>query len=150
MEPRSGELLLETERTLPESPAEVFTAFTDPSELEKWWGPAGFTIPELRYRAQVGEQYRIEMRPPDGDSFHLRGEFRAVEPPIRLVYTFEWEEPDPDDVETLVTLSFRDLAGSTQVTLRQEGFKTEARLDLHRNGWAESFDRLEQMLSARA
>ncbi|HSI79424.1 MAG TPA: SRPBCC domain-containing protein [Solirubrobacterales bacterium] len=150
MEVSRGALVLEIERILPAPPATVFTAFTEPDELAKWWGPAGFTAPELTYRAEVGKRYRIEMRPPDGDSFHLRGEFREVEPPARLAYTFEWEEPDPDDVETVVTLSFRDLGESTEVALRHEGFRTEARLALHRDGWGESFDKLERLLSGPA
>jgi uncharacterized protein YndB with AHSA1/START domain len=59
------------------------------------------------------------MQPPEGDPFHLTGEFREVDPPTRLAYTFRWEPPDPDDVETLAEFTFRDLGGSTGVTLRQ-------------------------------
>ena len=43
---------------------------------------------------------------PGGDLFHLTGEFREVDPASRLVYTFVWELPDPDDREMVVTLSF--------------------------------------------
>ena len=46
------------------------------------------------------------MQPPDGDMFVLRGQFVVVEPPARLAYSFVWEDPDPDDVETLVELEF--------------------------------------------
>ena len=79
------------------------------------------------------------MQPPVGDPFYLTGEFREVDPPARLAYTFVWEDPDPDDVETLVVLSFRDLGGSTEAALTQGPFTTEARHALHRNGWTESF-----------
>jgi len=44
------------------------------------------------------------MQPPEGDRFYLTGEFREVDPPARLAYTFIWEYPDPDDVEMLVEL----------------------------------------------
>ena len=110
----------------------VFAAFTDPSELAKWWGPEGFTIPSLELPGSRRETAtRIEMQPPTGDPFHLTGEFREVDPPRRLAYTFVWEPPDPDDVETLVELSFRDLGDSTEVALAQGPFKTEARRGLH-------------------
>jgi uncharacterized protein YndB with AHSA1/START domain len=142
-------LILETERVLP-APAEVvFAAFTDPGELAKWWGPEGFSVPSLSFAARAGESYRIEMQPPDGDPFHLTGEFGTVEPPVRLDYTFVWEDPDPDDVETRVSLSFRDQGDSTAVALTQGPFKTEARRALHRDGWRDCFDRLERLLSAR-
>jgi uncharacterized protein YndB with AHSA1/START domain len=90
------------------------------------------------------------MQPPEGDAFHLTGTFRDVEPPLRLVFTFVWEDPDPDDVETLVDLSFRDMGGSTEVVLTQGPFRTEARRDLHRDGWSDSFDKLERLVSAAA
>jgi uncharacterized protein YndB with AHSA1/START domain len=110
----------------------------------------GFTIPSLQFEARVGERYRIEMQPPDGDSFFLAGEFQEVDPPARLAYTFIWEDPDPDDVETLVTLSFRELGESTEVALAQGPFKTEARRALHHGGWTDSFDKLEELIAARA
>ena len=98
---------------------------------------------------RVGGRYRFAMQPPEGDLFHLTGEFREVDPPARLAFTFLWEDPDPDDVENLVELSFRDLGGSTEVLLTQAPFKTEARHELHRNGWTDSFDKLEHLMSAR-
>jgi uncharacterized protein YndB with AHSA1/START domain len=143
-------LTLELERVLPAARDVVFGAFRDPSELARWWGPQGFTVLSLRYQPRVGERYRIEMQPPDGDPFHLTGEFREVDPPARLAFTFAWEDPDPDDVETLASLAFRDLGESTEVALTQGPFKTEARQALHRDGWGDSFDKLERHLSARA
>ena len=113
-------------------------------------GARGFTTPSLEFAARVGVRYRIEMQPPEGDRFYLTGEFREVDPPVRLAYTFAWEDPDPDDVETEVGLSFRDLGGSTEVALTQGPFKTEARRALHRDGWTDSLDRLERLLSAQA
>jgi uncharacterized protein YndB with AHSA1/START domain len=145
--PQSGQLILEMKRVLPAAPSVVFSAFGDPNELAKWWGPEGFTTPSMEFDPGVGGTYRIEMQPPDGDPFFLTGEFREVDPPARLAYTFAWEDPDPDDVETLVGLSFRDLGGSTEVALTQGLFKTEARRGLHRDGWTDCFDKLEHLLS---
>jgi len=97
---------------------------------------------------RVGGRYRIAMQPPEGDLFHLTGEFREVDPPARLAYTFVWEPPDPDDRETLVTLSFRQVDGLTEVNYTQAVFATEQRRALHEQGWRESFERLQQLLSA--
>jgi uncharacterized protein YndB with AHSA1/START domain len=94
-----------------------------------------------------GTDYRIAMQPPDGDVFHIRGTFRAVEAPRRLVYTFVYEEPDPDDQETVVTLTFEPSDSGTRLVLEQEPFKTAARWELHRQGWTETLDRLEKSLT---
>jgi uncharacterized protein YndB with AHSA1/START domain len=88
------------------------------------------------------------MQPPEGDAFHLTGEFREVEPPARLAYTFAWEPPDPDDVENLVELTLHPAGNATELRLTQGPFATEARLELHRDGWTDSLDRLERFLSA--
>ncbi|HEY8641086.1 MAG TPA: SRPBCC domain-containing protein [Solirubrobacterales bacterium] len=146
----SDELTLEMKRVLTAVPSVVFGAFSDSSELAKWWGPEGFTTPSLEFQPRVGERYRIEMQPPEGDPFYLTGEFREVDPPARLAYTFVWEDPDPDDIETLVALSFRDLGESTEVAFTQGPFKTEARRALHRDGWMDGFDKLERLISAQA
>lgn len=149
MAARSNELTLEMKRVLAVAPSVAFSAFSDSSELAKWWGPEGFTTPSLKFDPRIGETYRIEMQPPQGDPFYLTGEFRDVDPPARLAYTFVWEEPDPDDVATLVALTFRDLGGLTEVALSQGRFKTEARRALHRNGWGDSFDKLERLIAAQ-
>ena len=149
MAAQSAELTLEMKRLLPATPPVVFAALSEPNELAKWWGPQGFTIPSMDFDPRVGATYRIEMQPPEGDPFYLIGEFRDVDPRARLAFTFVWENPDPDDVETAVELSFRELGGSTELALTQGPFKTEARRALHRDGWTDSFDKLEHLMSAR-
>ncbi len=70
-----------------------------------------------------------------------------MDPPIRLAFSFLWEEPDPDDVATEVDLRLRDLGESTEVALTQGPFRTEDRRALHRDGWTDSFDKLERLLA---
>ena len=147
MAPQSGELTLEMKRVLPAAPSVVFAAFSDPDKLAKWWGPEDLTVPSLEFDPRVGASYRLEMQPPGGDPFYLTGEFREVDPPVRLAFTFVYEDPDPDDVDTLVELSFRDLGESTEVVFTQGPFRTAARRALHRDGWTDSFDKLEQFIS---
>ena len=97
---------------------------------------------------RLGGRYRFTMRPPEGEAFHLAGEFLEIDAPSRLVYSFRWEEPDPDDRTTTVTLSLRDLGEATEASLIQGEFATDARLELHRNGWTDSFDKLGRLLQS--
>ena len=80
-------------------------------------------------------------------SFHLSGKYSEVDPLRRLVYTFEWEEPDPDDQETVVKLSFLDDHEGTKLVLDQGPFATDARYALHEAGWTETLERLVQFLA---
>jgi uncharacterized protein YndB with AHSA1/START domain len=143
-------LLLRIDGTL-EAPRErVFGMLTTPRELATWWGPRGFTTPELALDLRVGGAYRFTMQPPGGEPFHVSGEFREIDPPHRLVYTFRWDEPTEDDRETLVTLELRSLDAATELSLSQGPFATEERLALHRNGWTESLERLRDAMSTRS
>jgi len=137
---------LHLEKILVVPPERVFAAFVDAEQVRRWWGPAGFTVPSLQFDAVEGRDYRIVMQPPDGDVFHIRGTFRAVETPRRLVFTFIYEEPDPDDQETLVTLTLEPADPGTRAILDQGPFKTPARLELHRDGWTETLELLERSL----
>ena len=95
MAARSANLTLEITRLLPAAAPIVFGAFSDPNQLAEWWGPRGFTVPSLEFDPRAGESYRIEMQPRAGDRFYLTGEFREVNPPARLAFTFVWDRPIP-------------------------------------------------------
>ena len=125
---------------------QVFRALSEPAVLARWWGPSGFTIPEIKLDLRVGGDFRFTMQPPGGDAFHLAGRFVEIDPPSRLAYTFRWEEPDPEDRETLVTLSLDAVGNATRVSLTQGGFASDARLELHREGWTESLVKLRRLV----
>ena len=143
----TGGLILHLERVLQVPRERVFAACVEPEKLAEWWGPAGFTAPSVDLDVRAGGLYRITMQPPDGEAFQLSGGYSEVDPPRRLVYTFVWEEPDPDDQETVVRLSFLDDREGTKLVLDQGPFATEARYALHEAGWTETLDRLVQFLA---
>ncbi len=127
----------------------VVGAFVDPNGLAEWFGPQGYVVAGVEFTPRVGERYRIEMQPPGGEHFYVTGEVCEADLPRRLAFTFGYEEPHADDVETQVVLSFRDLGPSTEVDFTQGPFKTAARRALHQVGWSDSFDKLERFVSAR-
>jgi uncharacterized protein YndB with AHSA1/START domain len=144
----SEELVLELTRTMPAPRGVVYAAFRDSEHLAQWWGPEGFTIPKADFSTITGEPYRITMQPPEGDAFFLHGVFRTVHPPERLAFTWVWDPPDPDDVETLADLSFEDQGDATELSLWLGVFRTEERLEIHRHGWTDTLNRLERYLRA--
>jgi uncharacterized protein YndB with AHSA1/START domain len=141
-------LRLELRGEMPAPRERVWRALTEPEELAEWWGPNGFTSPSVELDLRVGGGYRIAMQPPEGELFHLSGEFTEVDPPLRLAYTFVWDPPNPDDQETVATLSLEEAGDSTELTLVQGPFATEERFALHRDGWTDGFGRLRELLFA--
>ena len=144
-----SDLAFRLERVIAAAQPAVFHAHADPELLAKWFGPKGFTATSVDVDLRVGGSYRIEMQPPVGETFCLGGDFREVDPPTRLVYTFRYDDPDPDDRETTVTFALDDLGSSTRVVVEQGPLATQARLALHQDGWSDTLDRLEHFVGHR-
>ena len=89
----AAELTVKLSSSVQAPPQRVFEAMTDPNQVAEWWGPEGFTCPEVILDVRVGGAYRIAMQPPEGELFHLVGEYVEVRQPSRLAYTFRWEPP---------------------------------------------------------
>jgi uncharacterized protein YndB with AHSA1/START domain len=134
---------------LPLPPARLFPLLVTPGDLAGWWGPHGFSTPEVQLDATPGGRYRLTMQPPDGDAFHVTGEFREVDPPRRLAYSFRYEEPSADDRETDVVLTLAAVDDGTELSVSQGPFATEDRRELHRSGWTESLERLRALAEGR-
>ena len=147
MSEAAGSWNLHLERVLRAPRERVFAACVEPEKVSQWWGPHGFTVTDVEIAVREGGRYRLTMQPPAGSPFHVAGEFRDIDRPRRLVYTFEYEEPDPEDQETVVALSFADDPGGTSLVLDQGPFATEARYALHETGWTETLERLERFLT---
>jgi uncharacterized protein YndB with AHSA1/START domain len=123
----AGQLTLAMRRELPAVPAVVFDAFVDPGRFAAWFGPEGFAVSTVEFSPHVGDRYRILMQPPNGERFGVTGEVTEIDPPSRLSFTFVYEEPNPDDVETQVAVLLLDRGGSTELDLTQGPFTTEQR-----------------------
>lgn len=141
-------LVLELRSTFRAPRERVYRMLSDPAELAKWWGPRGFTMPASDVDFRVGGGYRLSMQPSVGDLFHLSGEFLEIDPPVRLAYTFRWDEPTPDDRESIVKLDLQARGDDTEIVLTHGPFATDERLVLHQGGWTDSFERLREVLSS--
>lgn len=128
-------------------PAEVFRAWTEPEKLAKWFRPS----PEGREAQaevdlRVGGRYRLGVPSSKGDVYTVGGEYKEIQPPHRLVFTWGWELAADDIPETLITLEFLDKDGGTELHLRHEGFVNEEERDSHAVGWQGCAENLYKLL----
>ena len=133
----------------------VFRAWIDQEQTKKWWGPKYFTNPVCELDARPGGSILIHMRGPDGTIFPMRGIYREIVEPERLVYTnlvFEDEEGNPQ-LEVLTTLTFAERDGKTELTVREEVVRwtpeVEAALSMAEEGMNQSLDKLAGLLTER-
>jgi len=118
----------------------VWKAWSDPEHAKNWWGPHGFTLPFVEMDQRPGGKWRAQMRGPDGKDLWQHGVYREIVPPEKTVYTFIWDS-NPDD-EMLVTVLFAARGDKTDMTFRQEGFKSQEDKAGHEDGWNQTFDRM--------
>lgn len=122
----------------------VFRCWTEPGDLAKWFGPAGFTAPSVTVNATEGGAWRTCIRNAEsGEEYWASGVYLEVVPPQRLVFSFRWDPREGQPLEdTLVTVTLADLDGKTEMTFQQSGFLTDASRDGHEEGWRETFEDL--------
>jgi len=129
------------------SPEKLFRAWTDPSILGKWFHVApDQQTPIAEVDLRVGGRYRLGMQSPGEELLVAGGEYRLIEEPAKLVFTWRWEAAPPDSPSTLVTLKFHPLSEGTEIVLRHESFITEEQRDNHLAGWQGCFNQLTDNL----
>lgn len=131
-------------------PALMFRVWTQPEHVARWWGCAEATG-DVRVECdlRVGGAFSAEMLLKDGAVHCIRGVYREIEEPTRLVFTWAWENTAGfQGANTLVTLTFEARNTGTFLTLRHELFADEEACLAHGDGWRASLDRLAGYLPA--
>jgi uncharacterized protein YndB with AHSA1/START domain len=137
------------ERTFRAPVEAVFAAWTSPEMLRRWYQPgADWDIPLAELDPRVGGSLRVAMRDPDGEIFGGGGQYRELDPPRRLVFTWTWDRPDVGEGTQLVEVDFTDNRdGTTTVVLTNRGLRDAESRASHREGWEASFDNLDVVLA---
>jgi uncharacterized protein YndB with AHSA1/START domain len=67
-----------TSRKITASPDEIFTAFSDPERLARWWGPAGFTNTFHTFEFKTGGRWVYTMHSPHGGNPENESVFELI------------------------------------------------------------------------
>jgi uncharacterized protein YndB with AHSA1/START domain len=129
-----NELEIRVERTFDAPRAHVYSVWTDPKLIPQWWGD-GTVVEHMDVRA--GGTYRFK-------TAHgvVEGEFREVDPPARLVQTFQ---------NHLQTLEFEDLGDQKTKLTQTMLFETTEQRDMAmqygvEKGAKAGFERIDAVL----
>ena len=130
----------------------VFEAHTNPKHVPNWMlGPDGWTMPVCEIDLRPGGSWHFVWRRADGTEMEMRGVYKEVVSPEKLVTTESWGGNWPETLNTL-TLSEKD--GKTTLTMtilypsmqaRDAALKTGMK-----DGMTQSFDRLADYVRAMA
>lgn len=142
--------VLEMRRQIRASREKAFEAWTNPSQLKQWFAVSeGFTTPLAEIELRVGGRYRLGMKAGgDNPLLVVGGIYQEIVRPKKLVFTWRWENGDPNEPETLVTVEFVENNGLTDVMLKHELFTDIAQRDKHGEGWQGCLNKLEQLINS--
>lgn len=93
----------------------VFDAYTRPDLLQLWLGPPGWSLAVCEIDLKVGGTYRFVWRGSDGTEMGLRGVYREIAPPERIVSTETFDDPWYPG-EAVSTLVLTEQGGKTTLT----------------------------------
>jgi uncharacterized protein YndB with AHSA1/START domain len=146
-----GETIIE--RITIAAPAErVFAALVDPRERVQWWGGEGmFRTTHMESDLRVGGAWLQSGTGRDGQPFTIRGEYRVIERPRALAFTWlpSWlPSSQPDAQASLVRFDLEERDGVTTVRLTHSGLTPQAR-QIHR-GWPQILGWLAAYLTPAA
>jgi glutathione S-transferase len=139
-------IVLVVRRTIRASAERIFEAWTQPEQLRAWWGPRPVTCSGAEIDLRVGGRYRIANALPDGTTVIIEGEFRDIQRPHMLVYT--WRTGQGAEEPSLVTVRFQARGEATEVVVVHEKVPSAAVRDSHEKGWSGCLDGLEAFFAA--
>lgn len=134
----------------------VWRAWTDPTELQKWWGPRGVTNPTCQWEPTPGGKINVVMLAGEelgelrGQEWPMTGQFTEVIPRQKLVFTSSAIMDGKPVLENLCTVTFEEQVDKTKMTLHVAVTKTtpeaEGPLAGMEMGWNQSLDKLTEQV----
>src|SRR6516225_9556364 len=92
----------------------VYAAWTQAEHLKQWFAPRGFAVPTCETDPRPGGTFRLCMRAPDGAEYWVRGVFRELERPSRVVIFCVADDEDGNlSLEETIEASFTEQGGKT-------------------------------------
>src|SRR5271155_4871328 len=79
----------------------VFEALTRPEHVLRWFGPHSCPIVECEMDFRVGGAWRYILRRADGRNMGMRGVYREIQAPERLVSTESFDDYPGESLNTL-------------------------------------------------
>jgi len=101
----------------------VWTLFSDPTKLARWWGPPGMPMTVDRHELRPGGTVVVTVTTDDG-SIEGRWSVHTVDAPHRLTFAFESTGLEPTEITVDITAR-SNTSATMQITAR---FATDDRL----------------------
>ena len=141
----SENLTLQLSKIIKAPRSRAFAAWTQPAELMQWFAPGPMKPQSIDVDLRIGGVFRWAMCGPSlqtGLTMNVvfSGQFLDIQAEKLLQFTWQ-SEGNPQD-HTLVTVSFADVEGGTEVAITQERISTAEVFNRNKIGWSSMLDKL--------
>lgn len=129
----------------------VFDAFATEVGIAAWMGPRGMRVHLAQADPREGGLWRVEMRSREGFSLAVGGQYKLLQRPSRIAYTWMWDgdnNPMPG-METLVEVTLSEKDGGTELHMTHSGFPAAMARDRHSQGWVSTLNKLVDYVDER-
>ena len=142
----------EVRRHLAAAPDLVFAAFADAALVRRWLTPSSdVRLDVLSFDFRVGGAYRFAYHVPGGTIMHVNGVFRAIERPLRIVFSWNIEPPDEHaGVHSEVQVAIEPDGDGSQLHIRHVRLARAGAPERHAEGWRGAAKQLAALLQERA
>lgn len=147
----SGDAQITGSRWFPAPPEAVYDAHHDAAQVRQWMlGPPGWQMTRCEIDPRPGGAMAIDWQGDDGGLLKMRGAFRALDRPEKVVNVERFHMPDPTP-DTHVETRFEPDGEGTRLritmTLSDSATRDAMVSSGMAGGMAASYDRLEALLT---
>jgi len=126
-------LSLQVSRMVKARRERVFDAWTKPELMHLWFAPGTMRVAHASADLRLGGAYRVEIQG-DAEVTHIAtGVYQEIVPNELLRFTWGWQ--GGPDMQSVVTVEFKDADRGTEVILTHERLPDAESRDKHRHGW---------------
>lgn len=132
----------------------VFKAHTSCEHMSKWWGPHNTSFKSCSVDFVPGGAWRIVVTDSDGNDAPFKGEFREIQAPDHITWTFIYDVAPYNESAAVERIEFAEDDGVTTITVTSDYGSVEIRDAMAASGMAEgaaqTWDRLEEYVASLA
>ncbi len=127
--------------------ARVFEAWSDPRQVEQWWGCAQTKAVVSTMDFRTGGTFKHHMVGEGYGEMDFEGTYTEIVAPEKIAYAVSLPTPG-GPVEMRVAIEFLEEDGGTRLVVTQTGFPMPELKQHVSRGMSASFDKLERVLAS--